>query len=46
MEDEKLKKMKEYLKLRELEKEDSSIALIKEMYERRVNNSNGENKDE
>lgn len=46
MEDEKLKKIKEYLKLREIEKEDKSNELIKEMCQARINNSNGESKDE
>lgn len=46
MEDEKLKKIKKYLKLREIEKEDYNNELIKEMYEKKMNNSNGVNKSE
>lgn len=46
MEDEKLKNVKEYLKLRKIENEDYNNELIKEMYEKKVNNSNGVNKSE
>lgn len=46
MEDEKLKNVKEYLKLRKIENEDYNNELIKEMYEKKMNNSNGVNKSE
>lgn len=46
MEDEKLKKIKKYLKLREFEKEDNNNELIKEMHEKKTHNTNGANKDE
>ena len=46
MEDEKLKKVKEYLKLRKIENEKYNNELIKEMYEKRINNRNGVNKSE
>ena len=45
MEDEKLKNIKEYLKLRKIENEYYNNELIKEMYEKKMNNSKGVNKD-
>ena len=46
MEEEKLRKIKEYLKLRKIQEEDNSTKMIKEVYEEVVNKNRGDNKDD